>query len=98
MFGDVECEDFDRYFDLWPEEDVEQFNKEYEVPVLAPGFVAFATNGGGELYVFDQNEQVSELPCIGMQPQYASLIATTWSEFEARIKKTGEQVETRNHH
>ncbi len=90
LFGDVACDDFDRYFELWPEGDLDQFNNEYEVPVLAPGFLAFATNGGGELYVFDQSGRVSELPCIGMEPQYASEIAASWSEFEARIKKPGE--------
>jgi hypothetical protein len=96
MFGDVGCDDFDRYFELWPEDDVHQFNIEYEVPVLAAGFVAFATNGGGELYAFDQSGRVFELPCIGMAPQYASEIATSWGEFEARIKKTGEQAGTSN--
>jgi hypothetical protein len=90
MFGDVGCDDFERYFELWPEDDVHQFNIEYEVPVLAAGFVAFATNGGGELYAFDQSGRIFELPCIGMAPQYASEIATSWGEFKARIKKTGE--------
>ena len=84
------CDDFDRYFDLWLESDIEQFNTEYEVQKLAPGFLAFATNGGGELYVFNQTGQIFELPCIGMDPQYASLLAESWGEFESRIRKTGE--------
>ena len=96
--GDLKCDDFDRYFDLWPESDIEQFNAEYEVQKLAPGFVAFATNGGGELYAFNQTGQVFELPCIGMEAQYASLLAESWSEFEARIQKTGEQVVDSNPH
>lgn len=89
-FGDVTFDDFDRFFELWPESDIGQFNAEYEVPRFAPGFVAFATNGGGELYVFDQTGQIFELPCIGMETQYASLLASSWREFEARIQKAGE--------
>ena len=96
MFGDVVFDDFDRYFELWPEDEVDQFNTQYEVPVLAAAFVAFATNGGGKLYAFDQSGRVFELPCIGMAPQYASEIAASWGEFEARIKKTGEQAGTSN--
>ena len=97
-FGDLTFDDFDRYFDLWPESDIEQFNTEYEVPELAPDLVAFATNGGGELYAFNQAGQIFEIPCIGMEAQHASLLAESWSEFEARIQKTGEQVADGNPH
>ena len=95
-FGDISYDDFDRYFDLWPESDIEQFNTEYEVQKLAPGFLAFATNGGGELYAFNQTGQIFELPCIGMDSQCATLLAESWGEFESRIKKTGEQDGTSN--
>jgi hypothetical protein len=97
-FGEVTSDDFDRYFDLWPESEIEQFNTEYEVPKLAPGFLAFATNGGGELYAFNAAGQIFELPCIGMEARYASLLAESWSEFEARILKTGEHVADGNSH
>jgi hypothetical protein len=91
-FGDVTFDDFDRYFELWLESDIEPFNTEYEVPKLAPGFLAFATNAGGELYAFNEIGQVFELPCIGMDARYATLLAESWREFEDRIQNAGEQA------
>jgi hypothetical protein len=97
-FGDLACDDFDRYFDLWPESDIEQFNTDSEVQKLAPGFVAFATSGGGELYAFNPTGQIFELPCIGMEAHHASQLAESWHEFASRIQKTGEQAVDGNPH
>lgn len=69
------------YMVLWPIDDIDQFNVEYEVPKYAPGFLCFGTNGGGELLAFDTAGAIFYLPAIGMEPKYAILIASSWPEF-----------------
>ena len=49
--------------------------------MCAPGFLAFAGNGGGEVLVFDATGAVYTLPLIGMEPQYAIKIADSLAEF-----------------
>jgi hypothetical protein len=74
------------YMVLWPLENIERYNFEYEVPIYAPGFLSFGTNGGGELLVFDSTGAVFSLPAIGMDPKYALPVANSWAEFAALIK------------
>jgi hypothetical protein len=47
-----ELPDFPLWFEIWPEEEMEQWNKEYQVQEYAPGFYGFAGDGGGEMYAF----------------------------------------------
>ena len=71
---------------LWPLDEVEEYNLEYEVPQAAPGFIGFGSNGGGELLTFDQEGHIYCLPAIGMEPQYATRVADSWEEFERYIE------------
>ncbi len=71
---------------LWPLEDIERFNAEYEVPKYAPGFLCFGTNGGGELLAFDATGTVFYMPAIGMEPKYAIRVAASWADFAQLIK------------
>jgi len=41
------------WFQLWPPDEVERWNREYHVQELAPGFFGFGSSGGGELFAFD---------------------------------------------
>ena len=74
------------YFILWPPAEIEQNNREYEVPIYAPGFLAFGSNGGGELLAFDAAEAVFLLPAIGMSPDDAIRVSGSWAEFVSQIK------------
>lgn len=80
-------DEFAGYMMLWPVENVEQFNMEYEVPKHAPGFLCFGSNGGGELLAFDENGAIFCIPAIGMEPKYAKRIADSWPEFERYIER-----------
>jgi hypothetical protein len=75
------------WFQLWPPEQVEGWNREYCVHEFAPGFVGFGSNGGGELFAFDASGRVVMLPMIGMSPQTATLVANSWSEFVQKIER-----------
>ncbi len=80
--------DFPSYMRLWPLDRVSEYNRDYQVPEYAPGFLCFASNGGGELLAFGEDGAVYSLPAIGMEPKYATRIAETWSEFERYIVPT----------
>jgi hypothetical protein len=71
----------ERYVILWGEDEVTSANAEIEVDAYAPGYVAFAGNGGGEVYAFDSTGAVFMLPMIGMEPAAAIHVAGNFLEF-----------------
>jgi hypothetical protein len=72
--------------EFWPLGELEQYNTDYEVQSLAPGYFGFATSGGGEMYAISPSGAIVCLPFIGMSPQYASPIADSWPKFESMLK------------
>lgn len=46
--GHLGSESEPSYCELSPETELQRYNDEYEVPIYAPGYFAFASNGGGE--------------------------------------------------
>jgi hypothetical protein len=82
-----ELPDFPLWFEIWPEDQMEQLNKEYEVEKYAPGFYGFAGDGGGEMYAFGSDGAIYALPLIGMEPKVAKRLAGSWTEFESKIVK-----------
>lgn len=74
------------YVELWSIEDIPQQNASVEIDVYAPGFLAFAGNGGGDVLVFDVTGAVYMLPLIGMEPKCAIKIADSFAEFAATFE------------
>ncbi len=91
LWGETNYE-FGGYFDLEPLDNIEQFNRDIEILVYAPEFVAFASDGGGEVFVFDQEGQIFLLPLIGMDPSAAIKVALSWQEFKSHIVSHAESV------
>jgi hypothetical protein len=83
-----ELPDFPLWFEIWPVEEMDQWNRDYEVEKYAPGFYGFAADGGGEMYAFGPGGRIYALPLIGMEPKVAKLLAESWAELEKRIVKT----------
>jgi hypothetical protein len=79
--GFVAMEDAEHYVILWGEDEVTSANKEIEVQMYAPGFVAFAGDGGGEIYAFDEAGAVFMLPMIGMESGAAIKLSGDFLEF-----------------
>ena len=75
------------YFMLWDPDEVESSNAELQVQKLAPGYLGFGSDGGGELLAFDATGAVFMLPMVGMEPRYAKKIAESWNEIAERITK-----------
>ena len=74
----------DNYVILWKAEELERFNREYEVEKYAPGVLFFGSSGGGEGYGFDTRSTGMPIVCvpfIGMSREYAELVANDFPSF-----------------
>jgi hypothetical protein len=69
------------YVILWALDKIAGSNSDIEIEMHAPGFLAFAGNGGGEVLAFDEQGSVFMLPLIGMGPKVAIRIADNFPEF-----------------
>jgi hypothetical protein len=83
---------FPGYFVLWHPDEIEKNNQEMDVATLAPGFLGFGGNGGGEMLAFDAKGIVYSLPMIGMEPRYAEKVANSWTEFRKRCGRDGPRL------
>ena len=75
--------------EFWPPEEVGRYNSEYQVPELAPGFLGFATSGGGEMLAVSPSGTIVSFPFIGMAPSEALLVAENWAQFLALLQPLG---------
>lgn len=75
------------YIALWPLEDLPTNNAEIEIQKYAPGMLAFAGNGAGEVLAFDKTGAVYMLPLIGMEPSCAIHVAPSFNELAARFER-----------
>jgi hypothetical protein len=73
------------YLELWAIEDLSKNNLDIEIEKKAPGFLAFAGNGGGEVLAFDSSGAVFMLPLIGMEARYAKKIAHSFLDLARRF-------------
>jgi hypothetical protein len=71
--------------EFWPLAEVEQRNSDYEVTSNAPGYLAFASNGGGEMYAICPSGAIVCLAFVGMSPREAMLIADSWEAFVDKL-------------
>jgi hypothetical protein len=74
------------YIAMWPIDDLPQNNTDIEIQQYAPGYLAFASNGGGEVLAFDASGAIFMLPLIGMEPRYAVKVAGSFPELAARFE------------
>ena len=71
--------------DFWPLNEVAEYNKDYMVAEFAPGYLGFATSGGGELYTISPSGRIVCLAFVGMNPKEELPVAETWQEFEGLL-------------
>ena len=80
----------DNFLILWKAEELEIFNREYEVDQYAPGLLLFGSNGSGEAYGFDTRSvamPIVRVPFIGMELQYAEPIADSFTDLFRQLAK-----------
>lgn len=79
------------YLILWKTEELEQFNREYEVETYAPGLFLFGSNGGGEGFGFDTKStpyKVVQVPFVGMDWKHASNVADNFLDLLEKMSRT----------
>lgn len=81
--GDIPVQPWFIYF--WKASLVHEQNEGYEVALNVPGFYAFATSGGGEMFAFDARKSkpwpIVIIPFIGMQAEEALPVAPDFASF-----------------
>jgi len=77
----------EKYIQMLALEDISSINDEIEIDLLAPGFVAFASDGGGEYYTFDSMERIFMLPAIGIEPEFAIFIADSFPDLVSKFQR-----------
>ena len=79
------------YLILWAVEELEPFNREYEVGSDCPELLLIGSDGGGEAYAFDKRSTpwcVVQVPFIGMDYSLCEVIGSLFTEFiETLFKK-----------
>jgi hypothetical protein len=75
------------WYVLWHPEEIEEFNRDYQLSEYAPGFITFGGNGGGELLVVNATGEVFYMPAIGMAPDTAIKIADSLQEFKGYMRQ-----------
>lgn len=80
------------WFQIWPAEEVLEFQVGYHQVEFIPGFFGFGSSGGGDLIAFDTRGDrpwpIVTIPFIPMEPKYATVVAHDFTEF---IQKMGYQ-------
>jgi len=70
------------YIELFPLNELEEINKEYETEKFVSNFIAIGTNGGGVgIFINKKNNNIYSIPFIGMEESDAILLASSFSEF-----------------
>jgi hypothetical protein len=81
------------WVELWPAERVVENNTAYHVAEYLPGYFAFGSNGGGEMFVFRlngtevQRRAVYTVPFIPMQEAEIGIVTDNFEDFAAAIGK-----------
>ncbi|MCX2781310.1 SMI1/KNR4 family protein [Microbulbifer thermotolerans] len=81
----------EEYLILWKAEELETFNREYEVEKYAPGIFLFGSNGGGEGFGFDTRStpyKIVQVPFVGMDLQHANHVADSFTNLLERMNQS----------
>lgn len=76
------------YLVLWPVEELQRFNHDYEVADYLDDVLLIGSSGGGEAYGFQTSVapwRVIQVPFIGMEPKLVDVVAPNFSEFVATL-------------
>lgn len=67
---------------FWPLDELAALNAAYSVEEFSPGYLGFATSGGGEMFASGPTGSVVCLAFVGMSPADELPVAPSWAQFE----------------
>jgi SMI1 / KNR4 family (SUKH-1) len=80
------------YVMLWKLEELEEFNRDYEVREYLPNVLLFGSDGSGEAFGFRTSGkptwEVITVPFVGMSPELCEKVAGSFSEFMTSLGKS----------
>jgi len=76
------------WFVVWPAAEAVSLSRGYGLPEFLPGFFAFGSDGGGELFVLPLasaggSRSVYMVPAVGMEQSALVRVTGSFTEFEA---------------
>jgi len=80
----------DSYVILWQVEELEEFNREYEVAEYCNGLLLIGSSGGGEAYGFDTRQApwpVVQVPFVGMDHSLVENMGRSFNEFLTALEQ-----------
>ncbi|MDQ1803096.1 hypothetical protein RAH57_03805 [Chryseobacterium sp. CKR4-1] len=78
------------YIELFPFDELDEINEEYQVASHVPNFVTIGTNGAGVGIFFNKNNnRIYSIPFVGMEEKDAVLLADSFTEFIYKFENEG---------
>ncbi len=78
----------DSFVMLWQLEELEEFNRDYEVADYCNGILLFGSSGGGEAFGFDTRHSqwtVVQVPFVGMGESTIKKVGNSFTDFLERL-------------
>lgn len=78
----------DSFVMLWQLEELEEFNRDYEVAEYCSGILLFGSSGGGEAFGFDTRQSpwtVIQVPFVGMDESMIEKVGDSFTDFLERL-------------
>ncbi len=75
------------YIQLFKPDEISSINDEIKIDLSAPGFIAFASDGGGEYYTFDSSGKIFMIPMIVIDPEVAIFVAASFPSLVSRFQR-----------
>lgn len=80
----------DEYLILWRIEELDEFNRDYEVHEYLTDVVLFGSNGGGEAFGFRKSKtraDIVRVPFVGMSPDLCVKAAASFAELVSGVEE-----------
>jgi hypothetical protein len=92
-FEDHEMYSDSGFIGLFPLNDLDKMNEEYQVHLYAPDFIAIGTNGGGVgIFINKNTKQLYSIPFVGMEAIDAVLLANSFTEFIYKFENSDLEI------
>jgi hypothetical protein len=72
--------------EFWPLDELAELNAAYSVEEFAPGYMGFASSGGGEMFAWAPSGSIVCLAFVGMLAAEAQPVARSWAQFEQLLR------------
>lgn len=75
------------FIELFPFDDLDEINNDYETQKFVPNFIALGSNGGGVgIFIKKEDNKFYSIPFVGMDEKDAIFLAETFTQFLSAFK------------